>query len=172
MNTKTYEDWKKYVGEKPSNIGVVARYYANNTINFLTDGLRNVFYNKESDNKYQLTDSLVYEWEVESEQLKHVEFACAPVGTGAGGQDIIMTFAENYYNKFDIIRIDGSKQQVIALSHPIRRADNQWELTVRLVSNNFDTTLDDEWCQPGMTTTFQSTANVELSKNILWTLAA
>lgn len=163
-NTKTYEDWKKYVGEKPSNLGVVARYYKDNTLDFLTTGLRNVFYNKESENKFQLVDSLVYEWEVESEQIKHVEFYCAPVGTGAGAQDIIMTFVENYYNKYDIIRIDESKQQVIVLSHPIRRADNQWELTVRLIDNNFDSTLDVDACQPGMTTTFQSTANVELSE--------
>jgi hypothetical protein len=75
----------------------------------LTDGLRNVFYNKESENKYQLVDSLVFEWEVENNQIKHVEFAEAPVGDGAGGSDIIMTFVENYYNKFDIIRIDGSR---------------------------------------------------------------
>lgn len=162
--TKTYEDWKKYVGEKPSNLGVVARAYPNNTLNFLTDGLRNVFYNKESDNKYQLVDSLCIEWEIDNPQIKHVEFALPPVGDGNNAGDIIMTFAENYYNKYDIIRIDASKQQVIVMSHPIRRADNQWELTVRLVTNSFDTTLDDEACQPGMTTTFQSTANVELSE--------
>ena len=162
--TKTYEDWRKYVGEKPSNLGVVARYYTNNTLNFLTDGLGNVFKNKESENKYQVVDSLVIEWEIENNQIKHVEFACAPVGNGAGGTDITMTFVENYYNKYDIIRIDESKQQVIVMSNPIRRADNQWELTVRLIANNFDTILDIDACQPGMTTTFQSTANVELSE--------
>jgi len=51
-DTKTYEDWSKYLGEKPYRIGVVARMYPNNTINFLTDGLRNIFYNDESASRY------------------------------------------------------------------------------------------------------------------------
>lgn len=75
-----------------------------------------------------------------------------------------MAFVENYYQKYDIFRDDTTKQQFQVVSRPVRRSDNYWVVRVRLVDDNFDTTLDAEGCQPGMTTTWQSTANVELSE--------
>lgn len=83
-----------------------------------------------------------------------------------------MAFRENYYQKYDIFRIDASKQQCQVVSRPIRKRDDYWEVQVRLIDNSYDTTLDKDACQPGMTTTFQSVAMPELSKVILWTLAA
>lgn len=163
--TKTYEDWSKYIGQNPHRIGVVARMYPNNTLNFLTDGLRNIYYNKESVSKYQSMDALSFEWTIENNQIKHIAFAEAPEGDGVQNNgEIKMVFEENYYQKFDIFRIDGSKQQCQVLSRPIRRSDHKWEVTVRLISNNYDTLLDVSACQPGMTTTWQSTANVEMSE--------
>lgn len=46
-----------------------------------------------------------------------------------------------------------------------------WEVQVRLVDNNYDTTLDVDGCQVGDTTTFQSVAMPELSeegKNLIY----
>ena len=65
MDTKTYEDWSKYLGAKPHRLGVVARMYTDNTLNFITDGLRNVFYKDENVDKFQMSTSLMFEWEVE-----------------------------------------------------------------------------------------------------------
>lgn len=138
--------------------------YPNNTLNFLTDGLRNIYYNDESVSKYQLSDSLVFEWQIENSQIKHVAFADVPVGLGDNGQEIEMAFTENYYQKYDIFRVDETRQQFQVISRPVRKADNYWVVTVRLVDNNYDTQLDPDGCQPGMTTTWQSTANVELSE--------
>lgn len=39
-----------------------------------------------------------------------------------------------------------------------------WEVSVRLIDNNYDTVLDESGCQPGMTTTFKSVAQPELSE--------
>lgn len=163
-DTKTVEDWKKYIGEKPYRMGVIARMYPNNTLSYLTDGLRNIFYNDEKASKYQVSDSMVIEWQIENNQIKHVEFVAEPEGTGTNGEDITIFVAENYFQKYDIIRIDETKQQLIVVAHPIRKNDNCWALTTRLISNNFDTMLDAEGCEPGKTCTFQSTANVELSE--------
>lgn len=138
--------------------------YPNNTINFLTDGLRNVFYNDEKVSKYQLSDSLVFEWQIETNQIKHVAFAAEPIGNGENGSEITMAFEENYYQKFDIFRVDATKQQFQVVRRPVRKHDNYWEVSVRLVDNNFDGILDPDGCHPGMTTTWQSTANVELSE--------
>ena len=75
-----------------------------------------------------------------------------------------MAFTERYYEKFDIARIDITKQQFIVLSHPVRKNDHYWEYRVRLIDSNYDTILDTDGCMPGMTTTWQSTANVEMSE--------
>ena len=64
-NTKTYEDWSTYLGAKPHRFGVVARLYPQNTINFITDGMRNIFYNDANVGKYQTINSLFFEWEID-----------------------------------------------------------------------------------------------------------
>lgn len=125
MQTKTYEDWKKYLGAKPYRLGVVARMFTDNTLNFITDGLRNVFYKDEKADQYQISSSLMFEWEVETNNIKHIEFAEEPTGDGANGFEITMAFKENYFQKYDIIRIDKTKQQCEVVSRPIRKSDKK-----------------------------------------------
>ena len=161
--TKTYEDWSKYLGSKPHRIGVVARMYTDNTLNFITDGLRNIFYKDEKADQFQLSSSLLFEWIVETNNIKKVEFAEVPTDPG-DGTEITMAFRENYYQKYDIFRIDKTKQQCQVVSRPIRKRDDYWEVQVRLIDNDYDTTLDTDGCQIGDTTTFQSVAMPELSE--------
>lgn len=162
--TKTYEDWSKYLGSRPHRLGVVARMYTDNTLSFITDGLRNIFYKDEKQDQFQLSSSLLFEWNVETNNIKKVEFAEVPTETGENGSEITMAFKENYYQKYDIFRIDKTKQQCQVMSRPIRKRDNYWEVQVRLVDNNYDTILDTDGCQVGDTTTFQSVAMPELSE--------
>ena len=131
--TKTYEDWSKYLGSKPHRIGVVARMYTDNTLNFITDGLRNVFYKDEKADQFQLSSSLLFEWIVETNNIKKVEFAEVPTETGENGTEITMAFKENYYQKYDIFRIDKTKQQCQVVSRPIRKRDRQPQLIVSLL---------------------------------------
>ena len=123
--TKTYEDWSKYLGSKPHRIGVVARMYTDNTLNFITDGLRNIFYKDEKADQFQLSSSLLFEWIVETNNIKKVEFAEKPVEHGELGSEITMAFKENYYQKYDIFMIDGSRQQCQVVSRPIRKSDKK-----------------------------------------------
>lgn len=131
--TKTYEDWSKYLGSKPHRIGVVARMYTDNTLNFITDGLRNIFYKDEKADQFQLSSSLLFEWIVETNNIKKVEFAELPTETGENGTEITMAFRENYYQKYDIFRIDKTKQQCQVVSRPIRKRDKQPQLIVSLL---------------------------------------
>lgn len=133
-DTKTYEDWSKYLGTKPHRLGVVARMYTDNTLNFITDGLRNVFYKDESPNRYELSSSLQFEWAVESNNIKKIEFAEVPSETGENGSEITMAFKENYYQKYDIFRIDKTKQQCQVVSRPIRKRDKYSQLIVSLLT--------------------------------------
>lgn len=75
-----------------------------------------------------------------------------------------MYFKERYLEKYDIARIDKTQQQFTVVAEPIRKKDDFWAYQVRLVDNNYDTTLDIDGCQVGDTVTFQSNAHPELSE--------
>lgn len=72
-----------------------------------------------------------------------------------------MAFKENYYQKYDIFKIDKTMQQCFVVSRPTRRADNYWEVEVRLIDNDYNSVLDLSGCQIGDTTRFQSNAMPE-----------
>ena len=97
-STRTYEDFYKFLGSKPTRLGVVSRLYPELTASYLTESLRNIFYmDAKSNNKYRSIDSMYFEWEVETNYIKRVEFAAVPEGDGANGSTITMAFKENYY---------------------------------------------------------------------------
>lgn len=150
---------------KPEFMGVVARMYPNNSLSYLTEGLGNVFYTSDKGgSKYQVSNSMVIEWETETSQIKHVEYAESPTGTGRNKEEIHFYFREGYYKRFDIFRDDNTKQQFQVMYNPIRKSDNCWETIAILISNDYDSCIVPEDYMPGNTTTFQSTANVELSE--------
>ena len=163
-DTRTYEDFFKYLGDKPTRLGVVSRMYPNNTASYITESLKNIFYMdaKGSGNKYQSVNSLMFTWEIETNYIKRIEFAAVPDGDGAGGTEITMAFKERYYAKYDTFKIEETGQQCFCLTNPIRKGDNYWEQTVRLVSDNYDSILDPSGCQPGMTTRWISNYMPEL----------
>ena len=162
-DTSTYEDFYKFLGTRPYKLGVVSRLYPDLTASYLTESLRNIFYqDKKSANKYQSIDSMYFEWEVETNFIKRIEFAATPIGDGANGTEITMAFKEKYYNKYDIFKIDTTMQQCYVVSHPIRKADNYVEYQVRLIDNDYKSVLDVSGCQIGDTTRFQSNAMPEL----------
>ena len=171
-DTRTYEDFYKYLGAKPERLGIVSKMYDDLTASFLTESLKNVFYQdaKDSGNKYQSINALQYDWEISVNYIKRVEFAAIPEGDGAGGTEIIMPLKEKYYGKYDTFKIEGSGQQVIVVARPTRKSDQWWEYTVRLIDNSYDTTLDVSACQPGMTTRWISNYHPELHEegNTKW----
>ena len=132
-STKTVEDWSKYLGLKPHRLGVVARMYTDNTLNFITDGLRNIFYKDKDVDKFNISTSMMFEWDVETNNIKKIEFAEVPQGYGENGTEITMAFRENYYQKYDIFRIDKTKQQCQVVTRPIRKRDKSTQLIVSLL---------------------------------------
>jgi len=155
-HSRTYEDFYKLLGTRPKMMGVMARMYTHNTATFLTEALMNIYYNSKTANKFQPINSLMIEWEIDVEFIKRVEFAAAPIGNGANGADIVMYFKEKYYEKYDTFKVDGSRQQLIVKTTPVRKADNFWEYTVVLIDADFSSVLDTTYCQLGGTTRFLS----------------
>ena len=162
--TRTAEDFYKFLGSRPHMLGVMSRLYQNNTASYLTEGLLNVFYNEKSVNKFQPINAMLFEWENEIEFVKRVEFAATPTGTGASGADITFYFRERYYEVNDVFKIDGSRQLVVVKTTPQRKADNFWEVTGQLIDSDFSAVLDTNYTNVGDTTRFIYNIQPELSE--------
>lgn len=162
-STRTYEDFYKFLGEKPARLGIVSSLYEEYTATYLTESLGNIFaLDKEKKNRFQSQPSFVVEWNINVGFIKRIPFLTAPEGDGAQGTDIIFHFPENYYQRNDVMIIERSRQQVIFLSRPIRRSDRDWEIVGKLQDSNYDAVLDLDACQPGMKTRFLTNYQPEL----------
>ena len=180
--TRTYEDFYKFLGTRPHKLGIVSRLYPDLTASYLTESLKNIIYRDiKSKDRYQSIDSMYFEWEVETNYIKRVEFAAVPEGDGANASDIIMAFKERYYEKYDIFVIEKTRQQCMVVTRPIRKRDDFWEVTVRLIDNDYSEVLDDRYCQVGDLTHWIGNAKPEMSDcgkliyilhclNLWWTL--
>jgi hypothetical protein len=153
--TRTYEDFYKFLGTKPTRLGIVSRLYPELTASYLTESLRNIFYrDSKSSDKYRSIDSMYFEWEVESNYIKRVELAATPEGDGANGTSIFFAFKENYYQKYDIWKSDNTYQQFQVISRPIRKADDYWVLECRLITTDLSDHIDLDEYHAGDTTRF------------------
>lgn len=161
--TRTYEDFYKFVGASPARFGVVASMYKNNTASFLTEGLGNITYNKATPSKFQKINQMLFEWEIETNFIKRVPFSAKPTEDGAGGSEITMFFPERYYERYDTFQIVDSKQQCIVVHAPLRKADNYWEYQVRLI-DTVGGVLDTSACEVGMETRFLTNIQPEFSE--------
>ena len=160
--TRTYEDFYKFLGTRPHLLGVVSTMYPDLTASFLTESLANVVTLNKNTDKYRPIDSMYFEWNIDTNYIKRIKFAADVTDTGSNGAEISFTFTERYYEKYDIFKIDGSMQQCIVVSRPVRLSDNNWQVYARLIDNNYASVLDLNACKAGMTTRFQSVAMPEM----------
>jgi hypothetical protein len=164
-DTRTYEDFSKFIGSKPTRLGIVSRLYDDLTASYLTEGLKNIVYlDGKSTDKYRKINTMYYEWNTETNEIKRIKFAEVPTDTGANGTDITMAFTERYFEKYDIFKIEKSRQQCIVIGKPIRVADQYWTVNVRLIDNDYLSVLDVSACQVGDPCIFQSNAMPEMSE--------
>ena len=86
---------------------------------------------------------------METNVIKRIPFACSVASTfgSTHGVEIPMAFTERYYEVNDTFMIDGSKQVCIVIDGPIRKADDFWEYSVRLVDADYSAELDTDACQ-------------------------
>ena len=154
----------KFLGTKPQRLGVMSRMYPNLTASFITEALGNVFYMDYKKEKFKSLDAPYFEWDVENEYIKRVAFAAVPTTIGTNGDYVTIPLQERYYEKYDIFKIDKTRQQLIVVATPERKADDFWEYTCKIIDNDFSSLLDLSGCQIGDTTRFQSNAMPEMSE--------
>lgn len=154
-HSRTYEDFSKFLGEKPQRLGIVSRMqpYEDMTASYLCEAMGNIVRNSEKGgSKYQKLDALCFEWEIEQNHIKYIPFAEQVTGTGINGTEITMVFPERYYEAEDTFIIEESKQMCYILEAPIRKADNYWCYQVRLMGGDREATLDTSACYKGAKT--------------------
>ena len=163
--TRTYENFLKMLGDKPKNLGLLSRMYPQCTASYYTEALGNIFYNNaKKANKFQSIDSYMIEWQLDVNEIKRVPLAAMPEGDGADGTEITFYFPYRYYEKYDIFKVEDTRQQFIVISHPVKKGSNMWMVSARLVSEDYDTLLDLSGTHAGSLTVFQSNAVPELSE--------
>jgi len=155
LETRTYEDFMKFLGANPARLGIVSTLYDQYTATHLTEALLNTYtLEKGKKNAFQSIDSFVVEWDINVNRIKRVNFISVPEGDGANGSDIIFRFGENYYQKFDTFIIENTRQLIIVLNRPQRISDNEWVVIGKIQDSDYGAVLDTSGCQPGMATRF------------------
>lgn len=125
-DTRTYEDFMKFLGANPARLGIVSSLYDQYTASHLTESLMNTYtMEKDKKNAFQSLDSFVVEWDLNVNNIKRIYFTAVPEGDGMNGSDIVFRFGENYYQKYDTFIIEKSRQQIIVLNRPQRIRDNE-----------------------------------------------
>lgn len=141
-STRTYEDFHKWIGERPERLGVVSNLYSQYTASSLTEALMNVYHlDKDKTNKFQSLNSFLVEWDIEVNFVKRLPIL-AVEGNGANGSEIIFHFGERYYEMYDVFVIEETRQQCMVMLSPIRKSDAVVEYVCRLVDNDYKETLD------------------------------
>lgn len=160
-HSRTYEDFSKFLGTRPERLGIVSRLYPEHTASFLTESLMNVWYNDSKPSKFKSLNALMFEWEIDVNFIKRIEFAAEPVKLI--GQEFEIEFRERYYEKYDTFKIEGSRQTMIVLHEPVRSNVQAGAYTYicQLIDADYASTLDLAYCQPGMTTLFMSNYHPE-----------
>lgn len=163
--TRTYENFLKMLGVKPKNLGLLSRMYPQCTATYYTEALGNIFYNNaKKANKFQSIDSYMIEWQLDVNEIKRVPLAAMPEGDGADGTEITFYFPYRYYEKYDIFKVEDTRQQFIVVSHPVKKGSNLWMVSARLVTEDYNTLLDLSGTHAGSLTVFQSNAVPEMSE--------
>lgn len=162
--TKTYEDFAKFLGSGPHRLGIVSRMNPHLTASYLTEALMNIYTNQKSASKFQSINAWMYEWDLDIQEIKRVEFAAPADGDGADGSLIKFAFKERYYEKYDTFRIEDSRQTCIVLHAPERVDDAYWVVWAQLVDNDGQSVLDTSAVYAGGQTRFISNYHPELSE--------
>ncbi len=133
MSTRTYEDFHKWLGDKPERLGIVSNLYKQYTATSLTEALMNVYtMEKGKPSKFQSLNSFLLEWEIDVNFVKRIPIL-AVEGDGSNGSEVIFHFPERYYEMYDVFVIEETRQQCMVMLSPVRRSNAVVEYVCRVI---------------------------------------
>lgn len=143
--TRTYENFSKFLGQKPARIGLVATLYDQYTITHLTEALMNIYTSeKVSKNSWQRLNEFMFEWDLEVNRIKRVPILSME-GTGINAGDIIFRFPENWYQKYDTFIIEDLRQLIMVMNRPQRIADNCFIVIGKIVDDDYSSCIPEDF---------------------------
>lgn len=140
--TRTYTEFMKFLGEKPTRLGIVAKLYDQYTATHLTEALMNTYTKEGKKGGFQSINSFVIEWNIEVNKIKKVQILAVD-GKGANAGEIKFYFPENYYQKYDTFIEERSRQQFIVVAQPQRISDTCFMVCAQINDNDYDSERDD-----------------------------
>lgn len=159
--TRTYTEFMKFLGEKPTRLGIVAKLYDQYTATHLTEALMNTYTKDSKKGGFQSVNSFVIEWNIEVNKIHKVQILAMDDSTGANASEIKFYFPENYYQKYDTFIEERSRQQFIVVAQPQRISDTCWMVCAQINDNDYDSSIDSLVCK-GAWTRFITNAVPEL----------
>ena len=130
--------------ERPERMGIVANLYKQYTATALTEALMNVYTrDKGKANAFQSINSFLVEWDIDVNFVKRLPILATDGNDGANGSEIVFQFPERYYEMYDVFVIEDTRQQCIVMSVPVRRSDACWEVTARVIDNDYSERIVD-----------------------------
>lgn len=154
----------KFLGTYPHRLGVVSRLYDQYTATALTEALFNTFSKEYKANRFQSLNSFMVEWDVEVQRIKRVPLLGAPEGDGLNGSDVMFSFPENYYQRYDVFVVEDSRQQFIVMNRPQRIHDKQWTVVAKILDNDYSSMVDTTATYAGSMTRFVTNHMPEMSE--------
>ena len=153
-STRTYEDFHKWLGEKPERLGIVSSLYKQYTATSLTEAIMNVYtLEKGKPSKFQPLNSFLIEWDIDVNFVKRLPILAVD-GDGKDGSEIIFHFPEHYYELYDVFVIEETRDQFMVIMAPVRRSDGDVEYVCRLVDNDYQSSIEDPEALVGLETRF------------------
>ena len=141
-DTRTYEDFMKFLGANPARLGIVSTLYDQYTATHLTEALMNTYTMEKGKKGFQSINSFLIEWDLQTKKIKRVPLVAAPEGSGLNAGDVKFYFPENYYQKYDTFVVERTRQQFIVLNRPQRLRDNCWLVIAKILDNDYDSVVD------------------------------
>jgi len=74
--TRTYEDFMKFLGARPARLGLVSTLYDQYTITHLTEALQNIYTKGKAKDSFKSVDSFVVEWDIQVKRIKSSNSSC------------------------------------------------------------------------------------------------
>lgn len=132
----------KFLGNRPARLGLVSTMYDEYTIGHLTEAIFNTYtLDKGNKNAWQRLDSFMVEWDIESKRIKRLPILEVQ-GDGLYGGDVLFTFGENYYQKFDTFIVERTRQQFIVLQRPQRLSDAATLVVAKILDDDYNSMVD------------------------------
>lgn len=130
----------KFLGAKPARLGLVSTLYDQYTITHLTEALQNIYTKGKAKDSFKSVDSFVVEWDIQVKRIKRVPILKVE-GDGSDGSDILFTFPENYYQKFDTFIIEKTRDLIIVMNRPQRLRDNEFLVVGKINDSDYTSAI-------------------------------